>query len=276
MNPKRVAIIGSGYIGTELAIYWAKKGYEITATTSSPKKIKLLSKIVQKTALYKGSADGVIAQILLENDAIILTLSANRHGDIEQTFLSTARFIKSCALEMQTPKTLIYTSNCSVYGNHHGLWVNEKSPLLATTLEGKILIETESCYLSLIDLGWQVCILRLSDIYGPGREISKKIKDLQGKVLSGSGENFTNMVHEEDVVHAIDYSLQRELKGVYNLSDNDHPKQKEFYDMISKRFHLTPPIWDASQHPLNGNKRISHNRIIKEGFRFTYPHRLMI
>ncbi len=276
MKPTKIAIIGCGYIGTDLAIYWTKKGHEITATTSSPKKIKLLSKIVQKTSLYKGSYDGVITQILLENDAIVLTLSANRHGDIEQTFLRTAQFIKSCALEMQTPKTLIYTSNCSVYGNHRGLWVQEASALNASTFEGKILIETENTYLSLLEQGWQVCIFRLGEIYGPGREISKKIKDLQGKVLTGNGESFTNMVHEEDVVKAIDYALERELKGVYNLCDNDHPPQKEFYDTVAKRFHLTPPLWDASQHPSTGNKRISNSKIKKEGFKFTYPHRLMI
>jgi nucleoside-diphosphate-sugar epimerase len=276
VKPLKIAIFGCGYLGTELAILLAKKGCEITVITSSPKKVRLLSRLVQKTCIYNGTDNGMIAQILAENDVIVLTFSANRHGDIEQSFLKTAQFIKQNSLEMKVSKTLIYTSNCSVYGNHNGLWVKESSLLKAATLEGKILIETENTYLSLIEQGWQICIFRLAEIYGSGREISKKIKELQGKVLPGTGKNFTNMVHEEDVIHAIDYALIRELKGIYNLCDDDHPTQKEFYDMIAKKFHLQPIDWDVSLNPLNGNKRISNSKIKKEGFKFSYPHHLII
>jgi nucleoside-diphosphate-sugar epimerase len=276
MKLPKVAIIGCGYIGTELAILWAKKGFQITATSASLKKIKLLSKLVQKASIYKGTNDATISQILLENDVIVLTLSSNRHGDIEQTFLRTAQFLRKSAMELNIPKTLIYTSNMSVYGDQMGLWVQEDAPLKAATLQGKLLIETENTYLSLSEWGWQVSIFRLGEIYGPGREISKRVKELEGKVLPGTGNVFTNMVHQEDVVKAIDYAYSRELSGVYNLVDDDHPMQKDFYDMVAQKFHLRKVLWDPTLVPMNGNKRLSNIKIKKEGFRFTYPHRLMI
>ena len=53
------------------------------------------------------------------------------------------RFFRHFALEMDLPRHLIYTSSTSVYGDHHGLWVDETSDLRGKNEQAKILIEAE-------------------------------------------------------------------------------------------------------------------------------------
>ncbi len=270
----KIAIIGCGYIGQEAASIWKKKGFHVTATTRNPDRLDELSKLAQKSIVLKGNDEDELIPLIADNDAIVLTIGADSPEHYESAYLNTSKIIRHLALEMDTPRHLIYTSSTSVYGDHHGQWVDETSPLLSKSEQGKILIETEKNYLATEEVGWRVCILRLAEIYGPERELSRRVKQLEGHALPGSGDHYTNMVHRKDCADAIDYALRHHLEGIYNLADDDHPTRKELYDAISHKFGLARLKWDPTHTPLHtGNKRVSNHKIKTEGFAFLYPHR---
>jgi nucleoside-diphosphate-sugar epimerase len=271
-----IVVIGCGYVGMEIASMCKKKGHLVTVTTRNPEKLSELSKISQKSVILKTDDEGELAQLIYDNEVIIVTLAADSPDHYESTYLHTAQLIRHIALETDRPRQLIYTSSTSVYGDHQGQWVDETSPLLAKSDQGQVLIETEKQYLSLAELGWMVCILRLSEIYGPDRELSNRVKQLEGHTLPGTGEPYTNMIHKTDCAHAIDYALRHHLEGVYNISDDDHPKRKELYDMVSHKFLLPKVHWDPQHLSLHsGNKRVSNHKIKTEGFVLHHPHRLI-
>ena len=224
----KIAIIGCGYIGSALAITFSKMGHHVTATTRSPKKLLPLAKIVQRGIIAHASDEKTTSFLLEDNDIIIVTVSSPSFNDYENTFLNTAHTIRSGALNIPQPKTLIYTSDCCVYGEQNGQWVDEGTKLNPITTEAEILAETEQVLFSLESLGWKVGILRLSEIYGPKRELSQKVKDLLGKNLSGEGNHYTNMVHQQDVISAVDYMITHKLHGYYNIVDDDHPIRKAY------------------------------------------------
>lgn len=271
-----IAIIGCGYVGLAVASLLKEKGHQITATTRSSQRLKELTKVAQKGVIYKGENTEDLLPLIVENDCIIITLAADHPDQYENTYLNTAQMLLQIALDHQLSRQLIYTSSTSVYGEYHGLWVDEKMPLLSKTETGKILIETETTYLALKKLGWKICTLRLAEIYGPGRELSRKFKELEQNLSLGSGDQYTNMVHREDVAHAIDYVIHHHLEGVFNLADDEHPTRKDLYLQLARQMNWKPLDWDGKEtHSNRGNKRVSNHHIKSEGFSFLYPQRIL-
>lgn len=272
----KIAILGCGYLGSAVALLWKRKGHQITATTCHPERLKELSKIAQKSSLLKGTDEKELALLIADHELILVTVAADSTEHYESTYLSTAQTFHHLALEMGVSRQLIYTSSTAVYGDHQGLWVDEIGDLLGAGELAKVLIETERTYLSLKDVGWHVCVLRLSEIYGPERELSKRVKQLKGEALPGSGNFYTNMIHKVDATHAIDYALHHHLEGIYNVVDDEHPTRKELYDKISLRYGLPKVKWDPSLTSLHtANKRISNHKIKSAGFIFLHPHRIL-
>lgn len=272
-----VAIIGCGYVGMALILFLAKKGYFITAVTSSRKKLKLLNNIAQKTIISSAKDETELFQLIDNNDLIILNLNLEKPEEYENQYLSLAKLIKQTAIKINFPKMLIYTSSSAVYGDHGGRWVDEEAPLHPFTEEDKLLIETEKTILNIVETaGWNICVFRLAEVYGPGHEISDIIKNLKDHTLPGKGQNFTNMVHLNDILAAINYAITHKLSGIYNLADDDHPTRKELYDKVCEKMHLSPVKWNPLHVRLHhGNKRISNHKIKAAGYSFLSPKRLL-
>jgi len=273
---KNIAIIGCGYIGKKLASLWSQKGYHVTATTRHAEKLSDLSKVAQKTEIFKIDDEEQLASLIAANDVLVVTLAADSIDQYEHTYLHTAQLFRLLASEMGISKRLMYTSSTSVYGDHHGRWVDETSPLLSCTEQSKILIDSEKIYLSLKDFDWQVCIFRLAEIYGPEREISRRVRAMQGHKLPGTGDSCTNMVRREDVVEALDYALRYQLEGIYNLADDEHPTRKELYHRMAQMLKLKDLEWDASLAGMHSDsKRVSNHKIKAEGFSLQFPQRVL-
>lgn len=253
-----------------------KKDDHVTATTRTPERVEELSKVAQKCVIIKGNDEDELIPLLANNDLILVTIAADNPEHYESAYLNTAQIFRRLALEMDLPRELIYTSSTSVYGDHHGQWVDETSELLAKGEQAKILIEAEKTYLSLEELGWNVCIFRLSEIYGPERELSKRVQQLEGHTLPGTGDQYTNMIHRDDCANAIEYAHRHHLRGIYNLTDDEHPTRKDLYNQISEKFSLPKVKWDPSLSGLHsGNKRVSNHKIKSEGFIFRHPHHIL-
>jgi nucleoside-diphosphate-sugar epimerase len=271
-----IAVIGCGYIGSEAAHIWKNRGLHVTGTTRHSEKLDELAKVCQKGILVKENSEEEFATLIASNEALLVTIGADRPEDYDTAYRQIAHLFRHLALEMDIPRRLIYTSSTGVYGDHHGRFVDEESDLLAQSEQAKILIETEHLYHSLTELGWHVCILRLAEIYGPGRELSKRVKHYQNQPLPGTGEKYTNMVHKTDIAAAIDYALRHHLEGIFNLADDDHPTRNALYTAVANQHHLKPIQWDPNLPSMhNANYRASNHKIKSEGFVFRIPHRLL-
>jgi nucleoside-diphosphate-sugar epimerase len=265
-----IVILGCGYIGTKLAKHFSNKGHFITTTTHNQKKLEELSKISQKSLILKGTEEGEMSLLLEENKSILLTVAADKLEDFEDAYLKTAQTIKQAAINTDQNLMLIYTSRALVYGDHNGKWVDENSDLLGQSDQAKILIETENVLQSLNKLGWKTCIFRLSEVYGPGRELESKLVN----ILPAESNFYTNMIHIDDVIAAIDYAYEHRLVGIYNLADDDHPTRKELYDAICSKLKVPKIDWKSDYQMISeGNRRISNHKIKSTGYNFIHPKR---
>ena len=117
-------------------------------------------------------------------------------------------------------KWITYLSATSVYGNHNGEWVDEKSKCLASSERGINRLEAENSWLALSNKQLPVQIFRLSGIYSNQNNILIRLK--KGKVnLISKNNHFFSRIHVEDIANILFKSLTNFKTGeIFNISDD--------------------------------------------------------
>lgn len=266
-----VLIIGCGYLGSEVALLLEDK-QPLVVTTRSEKKLEELKKRYPLAICLDVDDLESLKNLVNNHEIIILTLAAKDISLYAETYLKAALNLKQAVETTTSVRQIIYTSSSSVYGDHQGKIVTEETPLLGKTDQAKILIETENVLLSLQSITRNICIFRVSEIYGPSREFIKRVEALQGKKAPGDGSQITNIIHVKDTALAISFAITNCLKGVYNLCNDVHLPRKELYDRVSKEHELPLVTWDPNLTSVHSGRRVlSNEKIKKEGFYFIHP-----
>ena len=125
-------------------------------------------------------------------------------------------------------KWITYLSATSVYGNHSGEWVNEKSETKPTSINGIERLKVEKEWMQLaskFDLPFQ--IFRLSGIYSNQYNILKRLKSGEAKIVNKKN-HFFSRIHVEDIANILFSSLNNfKKKEIYNISDNQPASAEE-------------------------------------------------
>jgi nucleoside-diphosphate-sugar epimerase len=265
----KIGIVGCGYVGQAAALYWKQKGHHIAVTTRQPERVAFLQSLADSvTVLNSGALETFVSQ----QEALLISVAPDRFSDYASTYLHTAKQIAEQARDSDL-KHLFYTSSTSIYGDYGGAWIDEITPLKHDHENGKILSETEQVLLGCTSKDLKVCILRLGEIYGPGREIENRLRRMQNQSFAGTGHSYTNLVHLTDIVMALDFALQHNLNGIYNLCNDFHIPRNLFYEKLCQKEQIPPIKWDHERSNFHqGNKRVSNQKIKNVGFSFTHPN----
>ena len=269
----KVAIIGCGYVGTALAQHLrTNSDYVITATTTTPGKVAELETVAHRVAVLKGNDTKALAAAIQNQDAVILSVGAANADVYEETYLGTAKAIASVLPQFPTVKQLIYTGSYALYGDQKGEWVDEETQIAPANRNGEIIAQTEQVLLEMSSSTLKVCIFRLGGIYGPGRELIKIFGRSAGMTRPGTGKEFSNWIHLEDIVGALTFALENPLQGIYNLVNSNPMPRGELIDRILEHHGLAKVVWDASvKSALPYNARVSNQKIKAAGYKFIYP-----
>ena len=171
----------------------------------------------------------------------------------------------------QRPKRLLFVSSSGVYGQQLGEWVDEQSPAEADSYSGRIMREAEQLALN---SGLPASLVRLTGLYGPGREwLLKQVR--QGYRVVSEPPLYGNRIHVDDAAGLLAYLLQADARGVA-LDDcyigvDDQPAP--LYDVVAwLREQLEISHWsDDSTVRRSGSKRCSNARARALGWRPQYP-----
>ncbi|MEC6987101.1 MAG: NAD-dependent epimerase/dehydratase family protein [Pseudomonadota bacterium] len=125
-------------------------------------------------------------------------------------------------------KWVTYLSATSVYGDHKGDWVNEKSSTNPTSKNGIDRLNAERAWESLsskINLPLQ--IFRLAGIYSYEFNILKRLKNEKVQIVDKKN-HFFSRIHVEDIANILFSSLNNfKNKEIYNISDDKPASQTE-------------------------------------------------
>ncbi len=278
---KKVAIIGCGYVGKAVASYWYQQGYIVTGTTTREENISDLENIAHNPLVASGDNLEAMETVIADQETILVSIApiSDRQVSAEvyaQTYIPTAKNLVSVLNNNSTVKQVIYLTSGSVYGDKKGEWVDETSSLDTESDYGQVLVEAENIILGLNREDIKVCLLRLGGIYGPGRELDKRIGRMAGKTLSGNGENCVAWIHLEDIVKGIEFVHEKGCHGIYNLVNDVRLNSKELCELICDRQQLERVSWDESKQSFSSlNARVDNSKIKQEGYQFIYGDTLI-
>ncbi|MGK7926288.1 MAG: SDR family oxidoreductase [Spirulina sp.] len=277
MNMKNVAIIGCGYVGSEVARHWQAQGFTVTVTTTQPDRIARLEAIADRVFVVKGDDPEGLKTVLRDQEVVLLSIGAKGREEViyRNTYLKSAQNLVNLLPEIPEIRQIIYTGVYSIYGDRNGTLVDESFPVSPTSIQGQILWETEKVLLAAATEACKICIFRLGGIYGGDRELAKIFKRFAGQTLAGTGKNISNWVHLEDIVSAIDFVRAKRLGGIYNLVCHEQIPRRELLDRVCRTHHLPAIAWDGKEISYPYNVRISTRKLEDAGFQFLYPQLLI-
>lgn len=266
---KKVAIIGLGWLGMPLAQSLSRRGIDVVGSKTTPDGVDAARMsgincypLVLTPELICEPDD--LAQ-LMAVDALVITLPARRTTAGGDHYFQAVQQVVDSALAFGVPR-IIFTSSTSVYGETRGR-IKESSPLQPVTVAGKTLMALEQWLHQLPHTS--VDILRLAGLVGTDRHPGRF---LAGKTGVKGGSQGVNLVHQEDVIAAIELLLNRPKGGhLYNLCAPIHPRKRDFYPACARALQLTPPEF-AVEEQEGANREIDGSKICSElGFEYLYP-----
>ncbi|RLM20023.1 NAD(P)-dependent oxidoreductase [Brenneria alni] len=266
---KKVAIVGLGWLGMPLALALKNHGYQVVGskTTIDGVEATRMSGVecyqLRLTPELECNTDELTA--LLQVDALIITLPASRTARGGENYAQAVQQLVNTARVFNVSR-IIFTSSTSVYGNTTGI-VRENSSLQPVSVAGKVLLSLEQWLQHLPDTS--VDILRLAGLVGIDRHPGRF---LAGKTGLTGGAHGVNLVHQEDVLEAIQLILKHPHGGhLYNLCAPGHPAKQDYYPDQARRLNLTPPQFVANETDSSG-RIVDGQRICNElGFDYQYP-----
>jgi len=139
-------------------------------------------------------------------------------------------------------KWITYLSATSVYGDHNGEWVDEKSKTNPTSPNGVARLNAEKSWVELAaskDL--QVQIFRLAGIYSNQSNILTRLKSGEAKIINKKN-HFFSRIHVEDIANILFKSLENfKAKEIYNISDDKPASAEEVISYGSKLINIEKP-----------------------------------
>jgi nucleoside-diphosphate-sugar epimerase len=275
MNKKILIVGGAGYVGGYLVDLLSDK-YDVTVYDNLlyenfyNKDVNLIRGDVrdkEKLSKILNSYDIVVWLAALVGDgACAVNEKATRDINEDSFFW----FVDNCGSK------IIYASTCSVYGAGEEILFETSEPKpLSLYAETKLKAER---YLSSYHVDH--LIFRLGTLYGVGDAHCRARLDLVANVLTYractnkplkvfGGEQWRPLLHVKDVSRAIEYGIEKDINGLYNLVDTNS-QIKDIAEEIKKIIPSTKIIYEKMPFEDQRNYRASGHKYSKNGFKTKY------
>ena len=164
--------------------------------------------------------DDTLKTRLEEANYILISIPPIDGKDIVANFLDTNyKKIDNC-------NWVTYLSATSVYGDHKGDWVNEKSETKPTSQTGINRLKAENIWKSLSSKkNFPLQIFRLAGIYSKKFNILKRLQNSNVQIVDKKN-HFFSRIHVEDIANILFKSLDNfKNNEIYNISDDKPASQ---------------------------------------------------
>ncbi len=250
-------VVGPGYVGWPLSLNLVSEG-QVFVLSRNPRQQPGISPIVGDLQYDPSFSLPPIDRLFY-----LPAAKSNDPQVYRGVYLEGLR--KILASLPQAPKTLIYVSSTSVYGQSSGEWVNEDQVGGEVDEKRAILKEAEQVVLRQSGI-----VVRFGGIYGPGRtRFIDRI--ITGDIALSNQAHYTNRIHRDDCVRALLFLIEKGHKGeVYNGVDNDPADRSSIvhwaHHILGKKSRT-----EVLQEPTPKGKRVMNRKLTDLGFKFCFP-----
>ncbi|TPK55240.1 MULTISPECIES: SDR family oxidoreductase [unclassified Mesorhizobium] len=274
MSEKRIFIFGAGYSGKAFARANRESATTVRGTTRSAEKFEALRQAGIAPLLFDGALTGEIGDALATTTHLVISIAPEEAGD---PVLNAAR---EAIVRMPALEWIGYLSTVGVYGDHGGAWVDETAQCRPVSKRSAMRVAAEQDWLRLgREIGRPVAVLRLSGIYGPGRNALVNLENGTARRLVKPGQVF-NRIHCDDIAGALWHLIGDNTGGIFNVTDDEPAPPQDVVAYAAALMGITPPpeiSFEAAQlSPMarsfyGENKRVANAALKATGYRFRFP-----
>lgn len=272
----RIFLFGAGYSARAFSRLMTGEAERIDGTTRNEQNFPLLEKSGIAPIIFDGeTASPDLIDRLAKSTHVVISISPRESGDPSLAIVEDA-----LRRPGNTIRWIGYLSTVGVYGNHDGNWIDETAPLAPTSRRSLERVEAESAWEALSERhGTPVAFLRLSGIYGPGRNAFVNLERGTARRIIKDGQVF-NRIHVDDIAGSLRFLAGTNSGGAFNITDSEPapPQDVVAYAAELMGVAIPPeiPFEKADLTPMGRsfygeNKRISNQRIKALGYDFIYP-----
>ena len=271
MSAPSVLIAGCGDVGSRLATQLLGQGWRVHGLRRS-------------IARLPEGVVGVAGDLFVEQrpdtwpsgplDYLVYCAAATDHDEAgyRAAYVEGLRHVLSWLRQSgQRPRRLLFVSSSSVYVQQTGEWVDETSPTEAEGYSGRLMLEAEQMAL---DSGIPATRVRLTGIYGPGREwLLTQVR--RGYRVVVEPPLYANRIHVDDAAGLLAFLLEADragqaLEDCYIGVDDAPAPLAEVVGWLREYLGVTEWAEDASVRR-TGSKRCSNARARALGWAPRYP-----
>ena len=271
-----VLILGAGFSGSAIAKAFLPLAQSVTGTTRSEDKLAGLLALGIDALVYDGTTiSPELAAAMKRTTHLIQSIAPGRDGDPMMR-----PGTPSLAELMPNLEWAGYLSTVGVYGDHGGAWVAEDASLEPISARSVERVAAEQAWLAVGQVqNIPVAVLRLSGIYGPGRNAFCNLAAGTARRLIKPNQVF-NRIRVEDIAGATVFLSGRSIGGVFNITDHEPAPPQDIVAEAARLMGVAPPpempFETAELSPMarsfyGENKRVSNTRLRDLGFVFRFP-----
>ena len=232
-----IAIVACGWLGTPLAKALQTSGHKVVATCRSEDKQHMLRQQgidVRLFSLGEAPDQSALKQICAAELLILNIPPGGRHIQPQWFRQHMTQLIDYA--KQQGVRQCIFISTTAVYGEQEGE-VTEHSSLQPLTESGRAHVALEQVVRE--RFAAQACILRLAGLVGEQRHPARH---LAGKTALQGAEQAVNLIHQQDVIAAIQAIIDRQAFGqTFHLASHQHPSRMDYYQWACRQMQLPEP-----------------------------------
>ncbi len=242
---KTVLLTGAtGFVGSRVLTQLLAAGFDVLTlgrhTPAERVRAHLSADLRDRAAVEKALAPHKDIRILIHLAAAIPTQSVPTDAleEMRRDNVETTRTLLE--LMPESVSQVIFASTLDVYGAPQWLPLTEIHPLEPVTAYAESKKEAEE-YLSAAcrERGFKICILRLTQIYGPGEAPVKAIPRFLGGILAGrapvlfgDGSDLRDYLHVDDAARAFVLAAERKAEGICNIASGTSVSIKDTLDLL--------------------------------------------
>lgn len=262
----KVLIAGCGYVGCALGALLAHEGHEVFGLRRNPRNLPV--------GIEPIAADlsGPVSPKILPEDLDFVVYAVSPGGSGDEAYRTAyvegpGNLLAALTSRGERPRRFFFVSSTRVYARADGEWVDETSPTQPDGYAGRRLLEGER---AVLDGPFPATVVRLSGIYGPGRERSlDRALELPPK---NGPPSYTNRIHRDDCAGALRHlMLLPEPEEIYVGADHEPADRRTVAEWLAERRGVPPNEEPPDTNRRRTNKRCSNARLVASGYEFRYP-----
>lgn len=271
-----VMIFGAGYSGKAIANALKPEAASLSGTTRSKDKFASLAAAGMTPFLFDGvDLNDELIAAMGNVTHLVQSVAPGRDGDPLLALLGgdLKKFLPNLTW-------VAYLSTVGVYGDHHGAWVDETTPCRPVSARSVERVAAEAAWTEAAQkANVPLSILRLSGIYGPGRNAFMNFEKGTARRLVKKDQVF-NRIRVEDIGAALAFLARKNERGIFNVTDDEPCPPQDVVSFAATLMGVEPPPEQAFETadltPMarsfyGENKRVSNARIRDLGFDFRFP-----